>query len=451
MSKDRFILKQFAGETENNGVFGSYQAGTPTLSNNPEELQANKAWDKGWISAVSEDLQIPRLEEMQGVQYVLCKAVKNLYSSGIAPWDSGETYFKNALCSFVNSAGDLGIYKNKTGKNEQTAPNLDGENWQNLNIGVDIDSLLPVGTIIAYTGEKIPSSYLACDGSFIPKADFTGLYNIIGDRFYETLSQEDKRLEEYERWIYSLKEQNINPMIEGRLHAKYSAYVRAKEAAEKKEKERIEELKKKIKHAEERLNWIRGHYINHIRAYFTEVFSLETLIERLKQDKTPEDSYAPGHELYQIWKNQIWKYRDEYIQEEKNSITLPPLTEYNYYKNLERKARLKKEEILATHFALPNLNDGKFLQGANQAGRYNRAGLPNIWGNVMSIDYTATSYRGMTGGFYLQDFSGGHIRGGNWGSGGVITLDGSACSSIYGDSDTVQPRAIEVKYLIRYK
>lgn len=101
-----------------------------------------------------------------------------------------------------------------------------------------------------------------------------------------------------------------------------------------------------------------------------------------------------------------------------------------------------------TTFALPNLV-GRFLQGGDgtNIGTEMDAGLPNITGNAGRLTRTVATDVGC-----LRT-----VKSGN-GPGGSSTsvyyyemyLDASKSSSIYGNSETVQPPAIICNYLIKY-
>lgn len=105
-------------------------------------------------------------------------------------------------------------------------------------------------------------------------------------------------------------------------------------------------------------------------------------------------------------------------------------------------------------FKLPDLQ-GRFLQGANgNLGTVKEAGLPNITGSFG----TKTGNHGSS--FGLQDFNG-CMYGSGSASGFVDSVgsyankfanfDASRSNSIYGKSNTVQPPAISVNYIIRAK
>lgn len=102
------------------------------------------------------------------------------------------------------------------------------------------------------------------------------------------------------------------------------------------------------------------------------------------------------------------------------------------------------------HFNLPNLI-GKFAEGAREAGIKKEAGLPNIEGSVgynaqgtfsgtngIKSLYTVTpqTNTGFAGGNYILYVS-------------DLKFDASRSNSIYGNSDTVQPPAVTMRYIIK--
>lgn len=154
----RFQLKQFAQDASNNGVFGSYQTGNPTLSNDPEILQSLEAYKNGWLDATTQATKLPRLEEMQGLQYLICKAVKELYSEGIPQWLSTETYQKNSFCVY-----DGTLYKNITGTYTADNPAIDTTNWTKAQSG----SSLIIGQLVPALVPLLDSRVHLLDGSLI--------------------------------------------------------------------------------------------------------------------------------------------------------------------------------------------------------------------------------------------------------------------------------------------
>lgn len=128
---NRFLLKQFAEQATNTGVFGSYQAGNPTYSTDPSEIQSLPAWLMGWLDATTGGTYLPRLEEMQGLQKVLCQAIIENYREGVPVWIAGETYYKNSVVSYEGTAG-FDLYYNITGTSSDQNPEADTANWANL-------------------------------------------------------------------------------------------------------------------------------------------------------------------------------------------------------------------------------------------------------------------------------------------------------------------------------
>ena len=108
----------------------------------------------------------------------------------------------------------------------------------------------------------------------------------------------------------------------------------------------------------------------------------------------------------------------------------------------------------STTFNLPNLVD-KFIQGNATSGTVKTAGLPNITGSAefRSMDYNAgATPTGTTGAFY-QTRGSYNLDGYKQENASVATnwmiLDASRSSSIYGNSTTVQPPALTMRYIIK--
>lgn len=104
-----------------------------------------------------------------------------------------------------------------------------------------------------------------------------------------------------------------------------------------------------------------------------------------------------------------------------------------------------------TTFNLPNLQD-KFIQGSgiNAVGTEKSAGLPNITGEFGAQGSTVVSSVG-TGAFRVNQT--GKIDGGSSAYEHYSlkqSFDASRSSSVYGKSDTVQPPAVVMNYIIKY-
>lgn len=108
----------------------------------------------------------------------------------------------------------------------------------------------------------------------------------------------------------------------------------------------------------------------------------------------------------------------------------------------------------STTFNLPNLVD-KFVEGSTTAGTVKSAGLPNITG-------TFSMFGGGTSSFGVSGASGAFDRAFDWTANYYqqnsttyqtkiqVQLDASRSSSVYGNSNTVQPPALTMRYIIKY-
>lgn len=118
-------------------------------------------------------------------------------------------------------------------------------------------------------------------------------------------------------------------------------------------------------------------------------------------------------------------------------------------------------------FRLPPVWDNRFLEGGSIAGELKDAGLPNIEGRFQTCmkpvtttarDEGQTIY-GVDGAFYgaknnpsettVTDTSASYMRSTSTSYSNVAGFDASRSNSIYGNSDTVQPKAITVVWIIK--
>ena len=95
-------------------------------------------------------------------------------------------------------------------------------------------------------------------------------------------------------------------------------------------------------------------------------------------------------------------------------------------------------------FNVPNLCDGRFLEGSDTSGEYVEAGLPNITGTVCAYEGDVSP----NGAFYKV--SGGRCPTTGWAGRETIHFDASKSNPIYSDDvDTVQPKSLRVLYIIK--
>ena len=113
----------------------------------------------------------------------------------------------------------------------------------------------------------------------------------------------------------------------------------------------------------------------------------------------------------------------------------------------------------STTFNLPNLVD-KFVEGSATSGTEKTAGLPNITGSGLNVQSSDTS---AVQGLWVRGGNGALYAGGGWARTGTLTgyaahetytseicVDASRSNAIYGNSTTVQPPALTMRYIIKY-
>lgn len=112
----------------------------------------------------------------------------------------------------------------------------------------------------------------------------------------------------------------------------------------------------------------------------------------------------------------------------------------------------------STTFNLPNLTE-KFIQGSDTVGTVKSAGLPNINGSVLfrgadndglTMSETTSNNKGAFNASSLTTLFPVAYTTIAKGSGQYLYIDASRSSSVYGNSTTVQPPALTMRYIIKY-
>ncbi len=207
MKLARKTQKVFAENATNNGVFGSLQAGTGTVSNDIAQIQSLDAYKTGWNSATISSEKLPPLEEFQGLQYMQTSQIAYLMQEGIPEYDSGTTYYKGAVVKVITDS-DYALYKCKVDETAGIAPTT-ANNWdlvynttQGLQTLANMEQDLtdsttkypssaavynatqsagnPTGAIIAWSTSTAPAGYLICDGSAVSRTTYSALFAVIG-------------------------------------------------------------------------------------------------------------------------------------------------------------------------------------------------------------------------------------------------------------------------------
>ena len=102
-------------------------------------------------------------------------------------------------------------------------------------------------------------------------------------------------------------------------------------------------------------------------------------------------------------------------------------------------------------FNLPDLTLGEFLEGSSVAGTSKSAGLPNITGNMRRIWKPMDGSIASADGAFAIDTSQGDGGSSDAVVGGFdrVSFDASRSSAVYGNSTTVQPKSVTVRYIIK--
>ena len=108
----------------------------------------------------------------------------------------------------------------------------------------------------------------------------------------------------------------------------------------------------------------------------------------------------------------------------------------------------------STTFNVPNLVD-KFVEGSATSGTEKSAGLPNITGNIISrgTDFRSSNIMWPDGGAFYgtqRMTTGDAVPQSGTATQWNISFDASRSNNIYGNSNTVQPPALTMKYIIKY-
>lgn len=131
----RFIPKQFAENSTTSVVFGSHQeqggkVGDGTISSDPATLQGGAAWPLGWKAATDNFFQIPRGEEIEGLERVLSASIIQQFKDGLTFWQSEMPVTQYQTIVQYQTGSDLPkLYINITGTSTSTPPDSDTTNW----------------------------------------------------------------------------------------------------------------------------------------------------------------------------------------------------------------------------------------------------------------------------------------------------------------------------------
>ena len=140
--------------------------------------------------AINVNPNIPEINKVTDGNMNLIKQVGNqiLTTMGVYTddWNSSSTYAIGDIVIYDNR-----IFRNLTGTNTETTPDIDTTNWEETTLasmsgggggGITGDTL-PIGAIVPFGGWDAPTGWLICDGTLLNKTDYPELFNAIGYSF----------------------------------------------------------------------------------------------------------------------------------------------------------------------------------------------------------------------------------------------------------------------------
>lgn len=162
-------IKVFAGESSDNGIFGSLQENNPVLTNDVEQIQSLRAWSEGWNSATYTSEELPPLEEFQGVQYVVTYQQAYLMQEGLPEWARTVTYYKGSLVKEVTANG-FRIYSSLTDDNTNNHLS-DAASWK---LVMDSDDLYALKSDLDTKADTVDVVTLATNQTITGTKTFQG-------------------------------------------------------------------------------------------------------------------------------------------------------------------------------------------------------------------------------------------------------------------------------------
>lgn len=89
--KTQKIFGSSAG-TNQIGVIGSFAAGSPAYSTDPDTIQSLANYLTGWLGVVVGQ-NSPAIQDMNALDFLITRQLAYIFERGIAEWDSATTYY----------------------------------------------------------------------------------------------------------------------------------------------------------------------------------------------------------------------------------------------------------------------------------------------------------------------------------------------------------------------
>lgn len=86
------------------GVIGSFAAGSPAYSTDPDTIQSLSNYLQGWYGVVVGQ-NSPAIQDMNALDFLITRQLAYLFESGVAEWDTATTYYIGSLAA--DSTGQI--------------------------------------------------------------------------------------------------------------------------------------------------------------------------------------------------------------------------------------------------------------------------------------------------------------------------------------------------------
>lgn len=163
------------------GEIGSFAAGSPAYSTDPDDIQSLSNYLQGWYGVVVGQ-NSPAIQDMNALDYLITRQLAYLFQAGVAEYDSGTTYY---IGSLVNSGGIL--YSSITDDNVGNAV-TNATYWrvfaeepttlQNCTVGWSLAGNALTLSLKNKAGQD-PSAASPVVGAFRSTTDSSGLYDLV--------------------------------------------------------------------------------------------------------------------------------------------------------------------------------------------------------------------------------------------------------------------------------
>jgi hypothetical protein len=137
MAEERILQKKFGntGGTTEFGSFGSLAEGSPVTTKNLDTIQALDTFLRGWYGATGSASEPPRIEDMNGLFFLLFSQIRYILESGIPEWlnNAEQLYYANRSVVIYNGSIYLAIQGDDAGNtNAQRNPATETAWWRLL-------------------------------------------------------------------------------------------------------------------------------------------------------------------------------------------------------------------------------------------------------------------------------------------------------------------------------